>query len=86
MSVAEWADTYGIHHWHIFWSSYRRLAWVGFEATTTEFRSDALTDWAITPWVQLAFRAYFVHMFMNNINIMCPHGPDHSCFVTKQTL
>ena len=36
MSVAEWADTYGIHHWRILWSSYRKLAWVGFEPTTTE--------------------------------------------------
>ena len=45
MSVAEWADTYGIHHWRILWSSYRKLAWVGFEHTTTEFRSDALTDY-----------------------------------------
>ena len=52
MSVAEWVDTYGIHHWRILWSSYRKLAWVGFEPTTTEFRSDALTDWAIlsTTW------------------------------------
>ena len=48
---------YGIHHWRIFRSSYRKLAWVGFEPTTTEFRSDALTDWAIRPWVQLALRA-----------------------------
>ena len=37
---------YGIHHWRILWSSYRKLAWVGFEPTTTEFRSDALTDWS----------------------------------------
>ena len=42
--VAEWIDTYGIHHWRIFRSSYRKLAWVGFEPTATEFRSDALTD------------------------------------------
>ena len=47
MSVARWADTYGIHHWQILWSSYRKLSWVGFELTTTEFLSDALTDWAI---------------------------------------
>ena len=47
---------YGIHHWRMIWSSYRKLAWVGFEPTTTEFRSDALTDWAIRPWVQLALR------------------------------
>ena len=45
---------YGIHHRRILWSSYRKLAWVGFEPTTTEFRSDALTDWAIRPRVQLA--------------------------------
>ena len=45
---------YGIHHRRILWSSYRKLAWVGFEPTTTEFHSDALTDWAIRPWVQLA--------------------------------
>ena len=42
--VAEWIDTYGIHHWWIFRSSYIKLAWVGFEPMTTEFRSDALTD------------------------------------------
>ena len=33
-----------IHHWRIIWSSYKKLAWVGFEPTTTEFRSDAPTD------------------------------------------
>ena len=47
MSVAEWADTYGIQHWQILWSSYRKMAWVGFE----------LTDWAIKAWVQLVCRA-----------------------------
>ena len=39
---------YGIHHRKILWSSYRKLAWVGFEPTTTEFRSDTITDWAIS--------------------------------------
>ena len=37
---------YGIYHRGIYRSSYRKLAWVGFESTTTEFRSDALTYWA----------------------------------------
>ena len=33
------------------------LIWtMGFEPTTTEFRSDAINDWAIRPWVQLVFR------------------------------
>ena len=49
MSVVEWADTYGIHHWRILWSSYRKLAWVGFEPTTNEFLSGDLTDWRIRP-------------------------------------
>ena len=60
MSVAEWADTYGIYHWRILWRSYRKLAWVVFEPATTEVRSDALTNWAIRPWVQVALRANFV--------------------------
>ena len=42
--VVEWIDTYGIYHWRIFKSSCRKFAWVGFEATTTEFGSDALTN------------------------------------------
>ena len=62
MSVAEWTDTYGIHHWTILRSCYRKLAWVGFEPTTTEFHSDALTDWTIRSWVQLALRANFVQL------------------------
>ena len=53
---------YGVHHWQILWSSYRELARVGFEPTTTEFRSDALTDWATRLWVQLVFRANFVQL------------------------
>ena len=52
--VAEWIDAYGIHHWRIFRSDYRNLAWVGFESTLTQVGSDALTNWAIRPWVQLA--------------------------------
>ena len=60
--VPEWIDTYGIHHWQIFKSSYRKLAWVVFEPTTTELRSDALTDWTIVPWLQLPLRANFVQL------------------------
>ena len=60
--VAEWIDSYGVYHWRIFRSGYRKLAWVGFEPTTTEFRSDALTDWVIRPCVQLALRANCVQL------------------------
>ena len=67
LSIFEWffdflfvyiLSIYSIHHWRIIWSSYRKLTWVGFEPTITEFRSDALTDWAIRPWLQLALRVY----------------------------
>ena len=52
----------GIHCWRILWSSYKKLAWVGFESTTNKFLSDALTNWAIRPWVQLTLRANFVQL------------------------
>ena len=60
--VAEWIGRYRIHHWINFSSSYRKLACVRFEPTTTEFRSDAPTDWAIRAWIQLALRANFVQL------------------------
>ena len=76
MSVAEWTDIHGIHHWRIVWSSYRNLAWVGFEPIATEFRSDALTDWAIRSWVQVALRANFVqlHQFHRLFNVRFHFG------------
>ena len=69
--LVEWIDTYGIHHWRIFRSSYRKLAWLGFESTTTEFHSDALTEWAIRPWVQLALGANFVHLLQLHLFVQC---------------
>ena len=56
-----------------FWSSYRKLAWVGFESTTTEFRSDAQTDWAIRPWVELTLRADFVQLLQFHLFVQCSH-------------
>ena len=47
MSLAEWTDTYGIHHWTIIrslGSSYRKLAGVRFEPTTSKVHSDPLTE------------------------------------------
>ena len=38
------------------------LSWVRFEPTTSEFYWDALTDWAIRPWVQFTLRANFVQL------------------------
>ena len=35
---------------------------MGFELTTTEFRSDALTNWAIRPWVKLVLLANFLQL------------------------
>ena len=69
--VAEWINTYRIHHWRIFKSSYRKMTWVEFEPTTTEFRSEALTDWAIIPWVQLVLRANFVQLLQFHLFFQC---------------
>ena len=41
------------------WGCSRKLAWVGFKPTTTEFRSDTLTNWAIKLWVELPFKNKF---------------------------
>ena len=62
MSAAEWTDTYSIHHRRSPWSSYREFAWVRFKPTTTEVRSDALTDWTIRPRVKLMLKANFVQL------------------------
>ena len=60
-------DCINIYIWYSslkdLWSCYRKLARVGFKPTTTEFHSDALTDWAMRLWVQLALRANFVQLF-----------------------
>ena len=50
---------YCIQHWRTLRSSFRKLAWLGSEPKTTEFRSYALSDWAISSSVQLALRANF---------------------------
>ena len=71
MGVAEWPDTYGIHHWRILWGSYRKLAWVGFEPMATKLRSNALTNWAIRPRVQLALRANFLQLLQFHQFIQC---------------
>ena len=69
--IYTYINIYGIHYWRILRSSYIKLAWVGFETTTTELRSDALTDWAIRPWVQLALRANFVELLQFHLFIQC---------------
>ena len=53
----------------IFRSSYRKFAWVGFEPMTTKLCSDALIDWAIRPWVQLAtLYSYSISLYSYSIN------------------
>ena len=42
--VVEWIDTYGIHHWRILRSSYRKLTWIGFEPRTTDIYFCAILD------------------------------------------
>ena len=62
MLAAEWINTYGIHHWRTFRSSYRNSAWVGFEPTATKFCSDALTDWATMLLFILQFHLYIYYI------------------------
>ena len=56
-NVVERFDTHGVHHWKILTSSHRKSTWLGFEPTTTEFRSDVPTVWGTRPWVQLTLWA-----------------------------
>ena len=56
-----------------FWSSYRKLAWMGFEPITTEFGLDALTDRAIRPWVQLALQANFMQLLQFQLFVQYSH-------------
>ena len=81
--AAEWSDTYGIQHWRIFRSSNRKVAWVRFEPTTTEFCSDALTKWAIKPWVQLRLRAIFVQLLLFHLVVQCSHLISAMVFVSR---
>ena len=74
---------FGICYWNIFRSSYRKLASVGFESTTTEFRSDAPTDWAIRPWVQLALRANFVQLLQFHLFVQCSLFMSVFAFVSR---
>ena len=62
---------------------YSKLAWVGFEPTTTEFRSDALTDWAIRPWVQLAHRINFVQLLQFPLFVQCWRFTSVFAFVSR---
>ena len=55
---------YGIHHRRVFRSSYRKLAWVGFEPTTTEFCWDTLNDWAIGSWVHIFIFIYIICIYI----------------------
>ena len=82
--VGEWTDTFGIHHWKIFRNSYGKLAWVGFEPTTTEFCSDSLTDWDMRPWVQLSLRDNFVQPLQFHLFLQCSRLISVFAFVSHQ--
>ena len=73
---------YGIHQWRILRSSYRKLAWVGFEPTTTKFCSDALTKWAIRPWVQMDLKVNFVQLLQFHFFVQRSHFISAIAFVS----
>ena len=64
-------STGGTQQWRIFRSSYIKLAWLRFEPTTTEFCSDALTDWAFKPWVQLVLRGNSLQLLQIYLFVLC---------------
>ena len=75
---------YGFHHCGILRSSYRKLAWVGFEPTTTELRINALTNIAIRSWVQLAPSANFVQLPQFHLLVQCSRFIWVFAFVSHQ--
>lgn len=64
--LAKWTNKYGIHHRWVYRSCYRKLAWVRLEPTTTEFRSGALTKWAIRRYDQLVLTAIYSYSSFNH--------------------
>ena len=55
---------------------------MGFEPTTTEFRSDALIDCAIRTWVQHALRANQLQVFQFCLFVQCLHFISTIAFVS----
>ena len=56
---------------------------VGFEPRTTDFRSYALTNWAIRPWVQLAVRANLVQLLQFHLFVQCSRFISAFAFVSR---
>ena len=83
MRAREWTDTYAIHYWRFLRSSYRKLASLGFEPTTTVFHSHALTDWAIRPSAQLALRANFLQLLQFHLFVQCSRFISAIAFVNN---
>ena len=83
MCIYIYICVYGIHHWRIFRSSYRKLAWAGFDPPTFEFCSDALTNWAIRPWVKFALRANFVQLLQFDLFVQCSRFISVFAFVSR---
>ena len=59
-----WLYTYIYIHIYIYTYIYdlNIYIYIWLKPTTTEFRSDALTNWAIRSWVQFTLRANFVQL------------------------
>ena len=75
MLVAEWIDTLVFTTEGLLEIAIESWPEWDLNPTTTEFCSDALTDWAIKPWVQLALRANFVQLlqFPNFMSLFSVH-------------
>ena len=54
-----------------------------FEPTITKFCSDALTDWAIRQWLQVALRTNFVHLLHFHLFVKCSRFVSVFAFVSR---
>ena len=79
----EWIDTCDIHHWRVSKSIARKLVRVRFEPTTTEFCSDALTDWGIRPWVQVTIKANILQLHHFYLFVQCSRFISVFAFVSR---
>ena len=62
MSLAKWTDADGVHHWIRIRNSYGKLVWVGFEATTAEFRSDTKANWVMRPLCKYKYTNIYIYI------------------------
>ena len=77
-----------MHYWRLFGSSYRKVTRGGIETTTTEFRLDALSNWAIRRSVWLVITAKYLQLIQFHpfqcSDFFLAMGPSIKCVRSKR--